>query len=152
MNIRTHLHLPITSYINLGMWLVGCETPSVPLRENPLLDSVLSHLSWGHILYSSFIAGPCSTDMLASVLSWQDLIVSCKSTFFNIYWPIVQLFILASSNSCQWIHLREHLPTPLPFLSWMSAETQLASHNIFKLSTFHFRFFKSLFTLCFKAA
>lgn len=116
------------------------------------MDPALSLLSWAHIFYSSFIAGPCSTDVLARVLSRQGRFVSCKSTCFNIYWATVQLFTFGFVKLCQQVHLRDSLPTPLPFLSWRNAETQLASHNLFRLSSFHSRFFKSLFTLCFKAA
>lgn len=130
------------------MWESLCDS----LRKNLLLDPMLSHLSWAHIFYSSFIAGPCSTDVLARVLSWQGRFLFWKSTCFNIYWATVQLFTFGFVRLCQQVHLRDSLPTPLPFLSWRNAETQLASHNLFRLSSFHFRFFKSLFILCFKAA
>lgn len=113
---------------------------------------MLSRLSLAHIFYSSFVAGPCSTDVLARVLSRQGHFVSCKSICFNIYWATAQPFTFGFVKLCQQVHLRDSLPAPLPFLSWRNAETQLASHNLFRLSSVRFGFFKSLFILCFKAA
>lgn len=150
MNSHIHIHfsqLPIVTYISLKPELRCLRQQMPACRCGMTADTVHT----GHALSSEPRVQWCYWDntdrnshkhlQFTKHLLWKSLIVRRSQTF-----------LVPGNSASEFISESVCLPTPFPFLSLHKAETQLGSHNVFKLASFKFRFFKNLFTLCFKAA
>lgn len=138
---------------------------------NPTYTYIFPNCQLSHTLVSSLSWGVSGSGWLLAAVAWQS--TQCKvgtpcvrnqkfRDAVGTTWtgPLANTFSSLSICFANHLLLVVYKPFCNPgnsasssqrvFLSLHKAETQLGSHNIFKLASFRFRFFKNLFTLCFK--